>query len=105
MTKELQLTDYEKGYLRSFYDHEALDSFKEFCFPYGSDYEENHWVGIQVGERMFDLCICWVDREITCVVYECDPITDEMGNENWMTNVSDGEWYLTEENTDELLEL
>jgi hypothetical protein len=62
---ELVLFDYEKGYLTAFYETDP-DIQKD----HADRGEDNLWYGIQVGERMFDLCV-WKDDDIVCVVYEC----------------------------------
>ncbi len=59
----------------------------------GEDYEEMHYDGIQFNdsERMFDLCMHFVDGEAWVDVYECDLVGD-----NWQTNCCRS-WVLTEE--------
>lgn len=62
---ELQLSDYEKGYLTSYYDNVVSPDFK--------DGDEQSWYGMQIGDRMFDLN-AWLDEEageMVCVVYLC----------------------------------
>ena len=104
-TTELQVSDHEKAMLFSFYYTEGLDEFrKEHPDPFdkdGSLIEENFWIGVQVDERMFDLCIFWSDSKPNrplCVVYECDPCDGDDGepNGNWTTNTYK-QWYLTDE--------
>ena len=84
---ELVLSDYEKGYLTAFYETEP-DIQKD----HADRGEDNLWYGIQVGERMFDLCV-WKDDDIVCVVYEC--FLNDGGF--WNTN-TDRQWYLKEAN-------
>jgi hypothetical protein len=84
---ELVLSDYEKGYLTAFYETEP-DIQKD----HADRGEDNLWYGIQVGERMFDLCV-WKDEDIVCVVYEC--FLNDGGF--WNTN-TDRQWYLKEAN-------
>ena len=86
---ELVLSDYEKGYLTAFYESDAHIQNEHS----GRDSDDMDWYGIQVGERMFDLCV-WKDEDtnkIVCTVYECD-----WKNNNWQTNCK-REWVLTEE--------
>jgi len=78
---ELKLTDFEKGYLTAFYHTDAHIQSEHS----GRD-EDNDWYGVQVGKRMFDLCI-WKDEEtaeVICVVYECH----KNKNGEWMTDTS-----------------
>jgi hypothetical protein len=65
---DLELSDYEKGYLTAFYESDTHIQNEHS----GRD-EDNQWYGIQVGERMFDLCV-WKEEGAeseVCVVYEC----------------------------------
>jgi hypothetical protein len=82
---ELVLSDYEKGYLTAFYESDAYIQNEHS----GRDSEERDWYGIQVGERMFDLCI-WKEEDIVCVVYEC--FLNERGE--WSTDTVGRRWYL-----------
>ena len=62
----------------------------------GEEYEEIHWDGIQFedSDRMFDLCMHFVEGKVWVDVYECDRVAD-----NWQTNFRHV-WTLTEENED-----
>jgi len=85
MDKELELTDYEKGYLTGAMSDQFLIG------------EEDDWFGIKIGDRMFDVNV-WIDEdtgETVRTVYECDWIGD-----NWQTNC-EYSWTMTEENEDE----
>lgn len=85
---DLELSDYEKGYLTAFYETDAHIQNEHS----GRD-EDNQWYGIQVGERMFDLCV-WKDDDMeheVCVVYECFLNDDGF----WNTNTSK-KWFLKE---------
>ena len=85
---ELRLSDYEKGYLTAFYETDAHIQNEHS----GRD-EENLWYGIQVGERMFDLCV-WKEEGAeseVCVVYEC--FLNDGGF--WNTDTSK-QWFLKE---------
>ena len=60
--------------------------------------EDNDWYGIQVGERMFDLCV-WKDDDMeheVCVVYEC--FLNDGGF--WNTDTSK-QWFLKERKIDD----
>jgi len=72
----LPLSDYEKGYLTAVYDTVIEDEAKEYHDKYP---EENFWSRCNVGEREFDLCV-YTTSGIVCVVYECHPDMDGMGN-------------------------
>jgi len=83
---DLVLSDYEKGYLTAFYKTDAHIQNEHS----GRD-EDNDWYGIQVGERMFDLCV-WKEEGAeseVCVVYECFLNDDGF----WNTN-TDRQWFL-----------
>jgi len=85
---ELRLSDYEKGYLTAFYETDAHIQNEHS----GRD-EDNLWYGIQVGERMFDLCV-WKEEGAeseVCVVYEC--FLNDGGF--WNTDTSK-QWFLKE---------
>lgn len=87
---ELVLSDYEKGYLTAFYESDAHIQNEHS----GRDSDEMDWYGIQVGERMFDLCV-WKEEEAeVCVVYEC--FLNERGE--WSTDAAGRKWYLKEAN-------
>ena len=81
------LSDYEKGYLTAFYETEP-DIQKD----HADRGEDNLWYGIQVGERMFDLCV-WKDDDIVCVVYECFLSDGGFCNTN-----TERQWFLKEAN-------
>ena len=51
---ELRLSDYEKGFLTSYYESEDVPDLK--------DGVEQNWYGTNVGLRMFDLNV-WLDEE------------------------------------------
>jgi len=75
MDGELILTDYEKGYLLSVYDLQAVTEAKEYIQEYPT---ENFWYMQVVGDRTFDMCIYLSDEDDiasdkVCVVYECYP--------------------------------
>lgn len=86
---ELELSDYEKGYLTAFYETNSHIQSEHS----GRD-EDNDWYGIQVGERMFDLCVWKYDgmEHEVCVVYEC--FLNDHGE--WSTDTSK-EWFLKKE--------
>lgn len=89
MTTLLTLPKAEKIELTAFYIDTVKDAFLgEFPVP---DEDAVYWIGLQINERMFDLCVYWHDGEIGCVVYECDWI-----NDNWQTNTTKS-WLLTEQ--------
>ena len=84
----LVLSGYEKGYLTAFYETDAHIQNEHS----GRD-EDNDWYGVQVGERMFDLCV-WKDDDMeheVCVVYEC--FLNDGGF--WNTDTSK-QWFLKE---------
>lgn len=86
---DLELSDYERGYLMAFYDNHAKPKMivEGFTDPTS---EETFWIGVQVGERMFDLAIYYDElgqQALTCVIYECKPTED---GENWVTDMSLG---------------
>ena len=56
---ELPLSDYEKGYLTSYYDNVVSPDFK--------DGVEQSWYGMMIGDRMFDLN-AWLDEETSEMV-------------------------------------
>ena len=90
---DLVLSDYERGYLIAYYESDAYIQNEHS----GRDSDDMEWYGVQVGDRMFDLCV-WKDEDtnkIVCTVYECDWI-----NDNWQTNCRHS-WTLTEEYDDE----
>jgi hypothetical protein len=96
---ELPLSDYEKGYLTAVYDTVVEDEAKEYHNKYP---EENFWSRCNVDEREFDLCVYLSDEDDTtsdlvCLVYECHPEIDGMGNAtgNYSTDTSLG-YYLKE---------
>lgn len=85
----LVLSQHEKDQLTAYYiDTVRADFLEEYPTP---EYEDNHWSGIKIGNRMFDLCVYWSEKQITCLVYECDMVGD-----NWQTNTNH-EWLLTGE--------
>lgn len=59
----------------------------------GEEYEEMHWDGIQFenSDRMFDLCMYFLNGKEMVIVYECD-----WQGDNWTTNCRHS-WTLTEE--------
>ena len=85
---DLVLSGYEKGYLTAYYETDAHIQNEHS----GRD-EDNLWYGIQVGERMFDLCV-WKEEGAeseVCVVYEC--YLNDGGF--WNTDTSK-QWFLKE---------
>ena len=85
---ELQLSDYEKGYLTAYYDNVVLPDWA------GDDSQD--WYGMMIGDRMFDLN-AWLDEEageMVCVVYLCVEKDGE-----WTTDMS-ASWFLREVNHD-----
>ncbi len=65
MFDELQLSDYEKGYLTAF-SHQSYDDF-------ANQHDWDMWYGVGLNDRMFDLNI-WRSSEdgtVYCSVYEC----------------------------------
>ena len=94
---ELPLSDYEKGYLTAVYDTVVEDEANEYHDKYP---EENFWSRCNVGEREFDLCVYLdCDKSKVCVVYECHPEIDDMGNPtgNYTTDTT-LEYFLKENN-------
>ena len=96
MDGELILTDYEKGYLLSVYDLQAVYEAKEYIHEYPT---ENFWYMQVVGDRTFDLNIRLsdeddIDSEQVCVVHECH---DYKGDGSYSTDVS-LQYYLKEGN-------
>jgi len=84
---ELALSGYEKGFLTAHF--EAHLRFEDYRCQGNAWYEhlddDMDWVGVQVGDRMFDICI-WLDtsiqekypdeapeypQDLVAVVYEC----------------------------------
>lgn len=76
MYDELQLSDYEKGYLMAF-SHQSYD---DWC---DADREPDEiWYGVQVGDRVFDMNF-WRDEAndmVYCSVYECIKGLEEPNN-------------------------
>lgn len=83
---DLAVSEYERGYLMSFYDNHAKPKMIEEGFTDPTD-EETFWIGVQIGERMFDLAIYYENTKLVCMVYECKP-TEDM--QNWVTDMSLG---------------
>lgn len=84
---ELELSEAEKLDLNNFFLEEIQsDHFLSSEVQDNKDDSELYWVGSQIGDRMFDLCIDFNDHKMTCVVYECNPCLDDDGSENWTTN-------------------
>ena len=67
--KELTISPSEREQLTAFYMGEVKNDFLSE-YP-DNTAEDNWWAGIGLGARMFDLCVYWLDEQITCVVYEC----------------------------------
>ena len=87
--KNLELTESEKLDLNSFFlETIQSDHFLSSEVQDDKESRELYWVGIQIGDRMFDLCIDYNDYKLTCVVYECDFCLDEDGSNNWTTNTN-----------------
>jgi len=92
---ELPLSEYEKGYLTAVYDAVVEDEAKEYHDKYP---EENFWSRCNVGKREFDLCVYLLDDKKVCLVYECYPEIDGMGNPTGAYNTDTSlEYYLKEE--------
>ena len=104
---ELPLSDYEKGFLTAYFEsHLHFESYK--CKGnawYEHLVDENEWVGVQIGERMFDICI-WLDtnddendpeypQDLVACVHECQKNNDG----EWTTDTSTS-WFLREVNSD-----
>ena len=95
---ELNLSDYEKGYLTAFFDHVVLPDWSgDNSFEY---VKEQDWYGvgtvIGTDKPVFDLNV-WVDEDtsqIVCVVYRCVEKDGE-----WTTDMS-ASWFLREVNHD-----
>ena len=104
---ELPLSDYEKGFLTAYF--EAHLRFEDYKCQGNAWYEhlddDMDWVGVSIGDRLFDICI-YFDTNITetypdetpeypqdliAVVYECDKKDDG----NWTTNTNTC-WFLKE---------
>ena len=82
----LQLNDYERGYLTCMYDIVVLPDLE-------AGHDED-WMGVQIGERMFDMNV-WVDDitgNVVCTVYECYWMDG-----NWHTNTKQNGWVITDE--------
>ena len=83
----LELSESEKLDLNSFF----IETIKSDDFL-NSDAQDNkedsecYWIGSQIGDRMFDLCIDFNNCKMTSIVYECQPCIDEDGSDNWTTN-------------------
>ena len=93
---ELPLSDYEKGYLTAVYDTVVEDEAKEYHNKYP---EENFWSRCNVGEREFDLCVYLSETtsHLVCIVYECHPDIDGMGNPTGTYSTDTSlEYYLKE---------
>tara|TARA_R110002050_G_scaffold144628_1_gene270140 strand:+ start:381 stop:752 length:372 start_codon:yes stop_codon:yes gene_type:complete len=109
---ELQLSDYEKGFLTAYFEaHLRFEDYKaeKVAFPipylwYEHLDDDQEWIGVSIGNRMFDICI-WLDTDfpeypdeaptypdhLVACVYECDKTDDD----NWTTN-TDTCWFLKE---------
>lgn len=82
----LQLNDYERGYLTSYYDTVVFDALADGC--------DDDWFGIQIGNRMFDMNV-WVDDmtgNVVCIVYDCYWMDG-----NWQTNTRQNGWVISDE--------
>ena len=99
--ESLSLSDYEKGFLTAHF--EAQLRFEDYRCQGNAWYEnlqdDSEWLGVQIGDRMFDICIFAVDRDepvnypddLVAVVYECVKTADD----NWTTKMNK-EWFLKE---------
>ena len=90
--EDLELSDYEKGFLTGFYFTEP-DIQKDRL----NRDEDNDWYGVHIGERVFDLCV-WKEEGAeseVCVVYEC--FLNDGGF--WNTDTSK-QWFLKEANNE-----
>jgi len=99
----LELSDYEKGFLTAHF--EANLAFEDYRCQGNAWYEnlqdDSEWLGVQIGDRMFDICIFAVDRgedepvnypdDLVAVVYECV----KTANDNWTTKTNKS-WFLKE---------
>ena len=88
---ELPLSDYEKGYLTAFYegyfDMQEYQCRNSAWYEHLLENDDKEWVGVTIGDRVFDLCIYFdmekIERrsgpdphyteDLVCVVYECHP--------------------------------
>jgi len=89
MVDELQLSDYEKGYLMAF-SHQSYD---DWCDT--NREPEDIWYGVQVGDRVFDINL-WRDEAndmVYCSAYEC---IKGLGEPNNYTTDSDRRFQLWE---------
>jgi len=95
---ELPLSDYEKGFLTAHF--EAHLRFEDYRCQGNAWYEhlddEMDWVGIQIGDRMFDICIYFAEKpdpqypqDLVAVVYEC--YLNDDGEYQTQTDTS---WFL-----------
>ena len=103
---KLNLTDYEKGFLTAFY--ESYIHLENYKCSNGQWYEhlyndDMEWVGVQIGKRMFDICI-WFNtdkeeveypKDLIACVYECTKTKDD----NWTTDTSTS-WFITDYDTE-----
>jgi len=100
---KLPLSDYEKGFLTAHF--EAHLRFENYKCQGNAWYEhlddDMEWVGVQVGDRMFDICI-WLDtkdgkekpeypQDLVAVVYEC-----HKNNAGEFTTDTSTSWFLKE---------
>ena len=112
---ELPLSDYEKGYLTAFYegyfDMQEYQCHNSAWYEHLLENDDKEWVGVAIGDRVFDLCIYFdmekIERrsepdpeyteDLIVLVYECHPEIDGMGNPtgNYTTDTS-LEYYLKE---------
>lgn len=90
MIKELELSNGEKLELQRLYEKEVLPYF---LANFDKEDEENHWHGQQVGDRMFDFCMCWDEGEIISIVHECYRMFSDDGTWNWYTDTM-SEWRI-----------
>jgi hypothetical protein len=91
---ELALSDYEKGFLTAHF--EAHLRFEDYRSNNNAWWEsltdDNEWVGVQIGNRMFDICIWMQDNDegpnypddLVAVVHECTKTSDGC----WQTDTS-----------------
>jgi len=86
---EVELSESEKLELNSFFiETIQSDHFLNAEVQDDKEDSELYWVGSQIGDKMFDLCIDFNNYKMTCVVYECDGWDCEDGSVEWETNIN-----------------
>ena len=95
---ELPLSGYEKGFLTAHF--EAHLRFEDYRCQGNAWYEHlsdaNDWIGVGIGNRMFDICIYFAGKpdpqypqDLVAVVYEC--YLDDDGEYQTKTDTS---WFI-----------